>query len=555
MKNRFKIVIILMAISLFGIILIQTLWIRKTIQTEEARFDRSVYSSLNNTISGLERRQIFHFIDRKIELPFPPNAVPKRIFPPRNERYNFKRLRSDSLKPSGRNSNYEIVTDSLNNIKSILRVRSHDSDTAIETIDVDFSVDENFFSGENNEAIFLSGAWDTMQLQFELEQQEMLREQQIMVREKIDEFNKSFEQWVFEYSFNEENLLGDFIGENIDSIISRALTNNGIRLLFQSQIIKEDKDTTKVLWPESEQNNLLQYQYKTELFPNDFLRKNLFLVVDFPGKTAHIYRSIILLLMGSIIFTLIVLTTFAFTLFFIQKQKKLSDIKSDFISNMTHEFKTPIATISLASDALGSPKVFGKKESTDYYLDIIRQENKRMNTQVEKVLQMSLIENHDFQLEMQTIDLHKVIEEIAHASQLIAKEKNGRIVTVLKASQPNIQGDEMHLANIINNLIDNALKYTEIAPEILIETYNKENKLIIRISDNGIGMSKEIQKHIFDKFYRKPSGNIHNVKGFGLGLSYVKAIVLEHNGTIEVSSEPGNGSAFTLFFKSQNNML
>ena len=138
---------------------------------------------------------------------------------------------------------------------------------------------------------------------------------------------------------------------------------------------------------------------------------------------------------------------------------------------------------------------------------------------------MSLIENHDFQLDMQIIDLHQVIENVSHVSQLVAKEKKGRIITVLKASQSHILGDEMHMANVINNLIDNALKYTEKAPEILIETYNKENNMMVRISDNGVGMSKEIQKHIFDKFYRKPSGNIHNVKGFGLGLSYVKAIV------------------------------
>ncbi|HEY9115756.1 MAG TPA: HAMP domain-containing sensor histidine kinase [Bacteroidales bacterium] len=550
MKNRFQIIIILMAISLFGIILIQALWIRKTIQAEEARFDKAVFNSLNNTISGLERRQIFHFIDKKIDLPRPPTARPYNFKAPK-KRNVTKYFGHDSLRDNKMKRNSVVVfTDTARKSKTIVRLQSSVDDTAIETIDINYSIDTNIFI-KNEENFIFSGDLDSLQMLHFIDQEDLRWEQEEIVREKMDEFNKSMEQWVFEYSFDEGNLIGDFLIENIDSIISRALANNGIRLNFLSQIVKEEEDTTEVIWSENNQSNLLQNQYKTELFPNDFFRKNLFLVIDFPGKTSHIYRSVSLLIAGSFVFTLVILITFGFTLYFIQKQKKLSDIKSDFINNMTHEFKTPIATISLASDALGSPKVFGKKESTDYYLDIIKQENKRMNMQVEKVLQMSLIENHDFQLDIQVIDMHSIIENVAHVAQLPAQEKKGRIVTVLKATQSHILGDEMHLANIINNLIDNALKYNEKAPEILIETYNKENKIYVRISDNGVGMSKDIQKHIFDKFYRKPSGNIHNVKGFGLGLSYVKAIVQEHKGTIEVSSEPGNGSVFTLSFASQ----
>lgn len=541
-----------MAISLLGIILIQALWIRKTIQAEEARFDKAVFNSLNNTISGLERRQIFHFIDRKIDLPVPPIAKPSN-YKGKKTRTGHLYFDKDSLMNLSRNVNSVIVlNDSSRKSQTTIRFKSSTIDTTIETIDWNSSVDTMFFSPEEERMIIMPGTTDSIQMQFEIQQEELRWEQEMLVREKMEEFNKSMEQWVYEYSFDEENLIGEFLDENIDSIISRALANNGIRLNFLSQIVKDDADTIEVIWPGGNQSKLLQNQYKTELFPNDFFRKNLFLVIEFPGKTAHIYRSVSFLIAGSAIFTLIILATFGFTLYFIQKQKKLSDIKSDFINNMTHEFKTPIATISLASDALSSPKVFGKKESTDYYLDIIKQENKRMNMQVEKVLQMSLIENHDFQLDIQGIDLHAIIENVAHIAQLPAQEKKGRIVTVLKAGQALIRGDEIHMANIITNLIDNALKYNEKAPEILIETYNKENRVFIRISDNGIGMSKEIQKHIFDKFYRKPSGNIHNVKGFGLGLSYVKAIVQEHKGTIEVSSEPGNGSVFTISFNSQN---
>jgi two-component system phosphate regulon sensor histidine kinase PhoR len=171
-----------------------------------------------------------------------------------------------------------------------------------------------------------------------------------------------------------------------------------------------------------------------------------------------------------------------------------------------------------------------------------------MNNQVEKVLQMALIENRDLHLDFQKTDLHPIIENTVHVAELTAKEKKGKIVIVLRASCSEVPVDEVHFANILNNLLDNAMKYTENPPEILVETFSQDQKIFIKISDNGIGMSKEVQMHIFDKFYRRPSGNIHNIKGFGLGLSYVKALVDAHGGNISVNSEPGNGSVFTLSF-------
>ncbi len=231
-----------------------------------------------------------------------------------------------------------------------------------------------------------------------------------------------------------------------------------------------------------------------------------------------------------------------------QKQKKISDIKSDFINNMTHEFKTPIATISLATDTMSSPKILDDEKEIKHYLQIIRQENKRMNKQVEHVLQMALIENNNFQLDLRLTDAHQAIDNVIRAADVSIKKKEGRIVSILRARCSTIPLDEIHFANVMTNIIDNAIKYNENPPDILIETYNKNDLLYIRVSDNGIGMNREVQKHIFDKFYRKPEGNIHNVKGFGLGLSYVKAIVEAQGGTISVSSEPRNGSTFTLAF-------
>lgn len=554
MKKHFQAIIILMTISLFGIILVQTLWIRKSIRAEEERFDKAVYSALSNTVLGLEKRQIFHFIDKKIMLPPPKSTRPLRVLakPPKRSKLHEERIGSlDSIEKE--TASIIIFADSGRNSRTVIRVTNEDTSAIFDGIDWNFIPGNNLI--DEDSLYYFSKKTDSLQIQLEIEREELRWEQEKLVREKMEEFNESMEQWVYEYSFGDNDMLSDFLKNNIDSIISGALANNGIKIPFLTQIILERKDSSEILWPKTSVIKHLKQPYKTELFPNDFFRKNLFLVLDFPGKKAHIYRSVAFILLGSILFTLIILVTFGFTLFFIQKQKKLSDIKSDFISNMTHEFKTPIATISLASDALASPKVFGKKESTDYYLDIIRQENKRMNMQVEKVLQMSLIESEDFRLDIRLVNLHQLIEKVAHAAQLTAMEKKGRIVTVLKAVNSSILGDELHLANIFTNLVDNALKYTSNSPEILIETFNHNEMISIRVSDNGEGMNKDIQKHIFDKFYRKPSGNIHNVKGFGLGLSYVKAIVEKHKGTIDVSSEPGSGSIFTLSFHYQQEEL
>jgi two-component system phosphate regulon sensor histidine kinase PhoR len=402
--------------------------------------------------------------------------------------------------------------------------------------------------GEHEQIIFESNQLDSITKVMEGYQKEReIRE--FVVKEKMKEFNKNMQQWAFEYSFDEGRLMGHGIQGDIEEILERVFLNNGIDLPFLSQIVKVSDDTTVILQSSNNEKVLLSNQYQTELFPGDFFRKNFYLLVDFPTKSSHIYRSVSLLAFGSMTFTMIILLTFGLTLYYINKQKKISEVKSDFINNMTHEFKTPIATINLAADTMGSPKIIGDADKTNYYLNIIRQENKRMNNQVEKVLQMALIDRQDFQLDFQKTDLHPIIENAVKASDLTAKQKKGKIVTHLRANCSDIPVDEIHFANIVNNLLDNAMKYTENPPEILVETYNQGGKVFIKISDNGVGMSKEVQKHIFDKFYRKPSGNIHNIKGFGLGLSYVKAIVDAHGGTISVNSEPGNGSSFTLSFE------
>ncbi|MBK6499439.1 MAG: HAMP domain-containing histidine kinase [Saprospiraceae bacterium] len=226
-------------------------------------------------------------------------------------------------------------------------------------------------------------------------------------------------------------------------------------------------------------------------------------------------------------------------------------MKTDFINNMTHEFKTPIATISLASDSILSPSILENKDKVTRFINIIKQENKRMLSQVEKVLQMAQIEKENVELKFNAVNLHETIEDAVINAELKIQAKGGTIQTVLLSQNPIIEADQIHISSIINNLLDNAEKYTPERPEIVITTRDVKGGIEFDVSDNGIGMTKDALKLIFEKFYRVHTGNVHDVKGFGLGLSYVKAMVDAHHGKIFVKSEPGKGSIFTIYLPSK----
>jgi two-component system, OmpR family, phosphate regulon sensor histidine kinase PhoR len=250
---------------------------------------------------------------------------------------------------------------------------------------------------------------------------------------------------------------------------------------------------------------------------------------------------------ASIVFTVIIILAFYVTVRTLFNQKKLSEIKSDFINNMTHELKTPLATISLAIDALTNEKVIHDTDKIRYYSAMIKEENKRMNKQVEKILQAARLEKEEIKLNIQKLDAHQIIAKVAENLELQIHEKHGSLQLKLNAPNPVLWADEVHFSNIIFNLLDNAIKYSEKAPVIVVETLSGgTGQLSIKVADNGIGMDRETQSRIFEKFYRAHTGDIHNVKGFGLGLSYVKAIVDAHDGRVKVESAPGRGSTFTI---------
>ena len=270
------------------------------------------------------------------------------------------------------------------------------------------------------------------------------------------------------------------------------------------------------------------------------------LIIVVPDFEKQIWASLRWVIFGAVLFMLVIIAAFFVTVKSLLNQKKLSEIKSDFINNMTHEFKTPLATISLAVDALRNEKVQADKEKTKYFSTIIKEENIRMNKHVETILQAALMEKQELQLNLSLLHVHEIIQSNVEYYQLQLKDKEGAIELLLNARNDVISGDEVHFSNLISNLIDNAIKYSNENVKITISSHSTRNYLVVRIEDNGIGMSKESVKRIFEKFYRAHTGNLHNVKGFGLGMSYVKTVIDAHKGKIKVESTPGKGSIFTV---------
>ena len=330
-------------------------------------------------------------------------------------------------------------------------------------------------------------------------------------------------------------------------IIKSALQKNDIKLPFEFCITSDMRLPIMMSAGYDLSNINSENDFKTIITGDNFIYKEMLHIYLIEPEN-YFKKHLATLLLFSLLFTSVIITAFVLTIRTMLSQKKLSEIKSDFISNMTHEFKTPIATISLASDALSNEKVLSNKENILYYTSIIKEENSRMNKQVEKILQAAQLEKNEIKLQLKDIDVHQIIQKVSENNQLQMQEIGALCNISLQAKQSIIQADEVHFTNIIFNLIDNAIKYSKELPVITIETVTEGKNILIKIRDNGIGMDKETQSHIYDKFYRAHTGNLHNVKGFGLGLTYVKNIVDAHGGTIKVESELGKGTQFILGF-------
>jgi two-component system phosphate regulon sensor histidine kinase PhoR len=332
---------------------------------------------------------------------------------------------------------------------------------------------------------------------------------------------------------------------DLEEIIRNVLKETGIDMQFEYAVNRWDNE---LVIKSSAYNPAAEAEYyRVQLFPADIYAHSNFLTVYFPERKNFLFKSLGYLTILSLLLCLVIVVSFAITLFIIFRQKRLSEIRSDFVSNMTHELKTPISTISLASQMLGDKSIPAEIKNTGQISKIISEECRRLGNQIEKVLQSSVFEKGKLKLKFGEVDLHEIINNVCDNFSIQVKSRNGKITLSLNAEKYILQADQVHITNVLSNLLDNAIKYCTRNPEIRIETFNKGDFLQIKVSDNGIGINKNEQKRVFERFYRIPTGNVHTVKGFGLGLSYVKMIVDEHHGHVDVESEIYEGATFIVY--------
>lgn len=333
----------------------------------------------------------------------------------------------------------------------------------------------------------------------------------------------------------------------IDSIINSEFQNLGPDNTYYYCIYEKKSETFLLGRYEGYEGQILNSRFNIAI-SCIFQPETYWLGVYFPFQTSYVFKKMQRYILLSSFFILIIIGSFWFVIYSLFKQKQLSEIKADFVNNMTHEFKTPISTISVASEMLFKEHVFENKEMVNKYAKVIFDENSRLKEQVEKVLQVATLEKGDFKLNPQSFNVHKLLEELISTFEVAISQRNGKVISQLNASENIILADKNHFNNVILNILDNANKYSTTEPEITVSTRSNKKGITISVEDKGIGMAYEHQGAIFKKFHRIPTGNIHNVKGFGIGLYYVKTIVEAHGGNLKVGSELGKGSRFDIFF-------
>lgn len=343
----------------------------------------------------------------------------------------------------------------------------------------------------------------------------------------------------------QQNIMARIDTSTVKAEIRSQLLKRGIDEPFELGILNNTSEIITI----GKVNDLVplkESSIRAELFPSDLMGVNSFLVIKFPNEKNYLLKQIWLPLLSSLLFLGIIIYCFIYAIRVIIHQKKVSEMKNDFINNMTHEFKTPISTVSLAIEALQDPDIGIKESFRNRYLGIIKEENKRLGTQVEQVLQAAALDKNDFKLKFEKVNINQLIDSARVHFGLIVENRGGNIEVISTVDQLEIEADIFHLTNIVNNLLDNANKYSPRSPQIQVTIDQCEDNVRIAFKDKGIGMNRDALKRIFDKFYRVPTGNLHDVKGFGLGLSYVKTMVEAHKGTVLVDSESGKGSTFTI---------
>lgn len=499
---------------MISLIIVQGYWIVNAIKIEHERFASNVREALENVVGRVEKEETAQ-------------AVIKTLGDSTSDVFVFM----DSSNRKGGNFMWKDNEDvTLVPVKRLVRAyaRSRDTNKSKQIISHDTTF--HTFSINKNGKLLIR---DSVYIK-----------KTTLVKNVVDELVS-----IKEFSGINERITQ----KQIDSLLSSNLNEKGIDAEFGFEV--KNSDSTKAVLSNMANNKGITTgkPYKVELFPDELLAEQSFLYVYFPAQTSYVIKNISFMLGVSAIVILIIIGLFYKTIRLLISQKNLAEIRSDLINNVTHEFKTPLSTVSLACDALTEPELMSSEKSYLKYVDIIRDENKRLQFMVENILNTSLFENGGFILNKVKINLHELLEELIDSFEICISGHEGIIIQELKAVNFILHGDTLHIRNAIANVIDNSIKYSSGKPIVKIKTETINEILRLEIEDNGIGIPKHSVKKIFDTFYRVPTGNVHNVKGYGIGLSYAKKVFELHDATISVVSNTGKGSIFTIeFFQNDN---
>jgi len=517
-KTLFRLLVFLMSLSLIGIILVQLYLINTSLKNNEEQFKYHVKQVIGNVSEKLKQQETYTFLNE------------------------YNRLKDSIGKDPKQSELLDFILVQKNRVTNETVIYSNSiiaEDYSISFFDKKRdSIKAKNFVAKSKTEIFSGSSIDKSSVQHTVVPDVTIQKSgsiQMLDKAQYEMFFKD----IAETKPLQDRISNERLKEMLGQELKQAAVNtpfefgvysNGLATKIKSEDFRFNKNAT----------------YTIPIFADSDGKSKYQLLVSFPEKKKFVFSELIGITILSIVFTLIIIIAYSSALNQLIKQRHISEIKTDFINNMTHEFKTPIATINLALDAIKNPKIIEDREKTQRYLQMIRDENKRMHAQVENVLRISKLEKRELEISKESTNIHEIIEDAIEHVNLIIEDREGKITTHFSANRNTVLLNDVHFTNVIVNILDNAIKYSPENPIIDVYTENVKDFVIIKVKDRGAGMSKVAQKRIFEKFYREHTGDIHNVKGHGLGLAYVKRIIDDHNGQIAVESEKGKGSTFII---------
>lgn len=515
-KKLFVLLVALMSLSLIGIIFVQGYWISDSIEAKRGQFAFQAKQVLNEVSTKLKNREISEWYNQLVEITdtigIPDDMTLNELF--------------------------FTLEDSLTNETYIYRNSIVEQDYKLSAPVLDYDLDSIKFKR------YLKRKFMQIVDNNDIDRKPVNRRAQFSKIASMSDLELyNLEQLVIEVT-NAFPIHKRIDTDEVDRLLTMELAERDMDTNFEFAVYSNTLATN--IQSDGFNTETRKENFSVPLFVDSEGNSNYQLIANFPGEKKFVISSVIGMAALSILFTLIIVIAYSSALQQLIKQRQISQIKTDFINNMTHEFKTPIATINLALDAIRNPKISDNPEALTRYMGMIREENKRMHAQVENVLRISKLEKNQLDIKKERLKLHDIVEDAISHIELIVEDRGGYVKPHYGALKSSILANETHFTNVVVNILDNAVKYSSDAPKIDIYTENLKNFILLKIKDQGDGMTKTVQKKVFEKFYREHTGDIHNVKGHGLGLAYAKRIVDDHSGEIWVQSEKGKGSTFII---------